>query len=337
MHRIGFWRLTSITALVHACGCSIAAPNPLAGWEDDGGASASSEAASGSTAPEASAGDIDGGASGNPGASADGGGRGPVNEAGPPSPDGGAATAETGAVEAGTGNDGATGRAYTTGVLVFTGDGTWGTEIADLEALLGTHGVTYQEATSAQLDAMSAQDMAAFGVIYIPGGEGGTEAGNTLPQTHANLRTAVQQLGVSYVGFCAGAFVAVAPAPTGGGDVSYGFGVVDGPVLDYYTGPGTDQTYEQTLESYPDGTSENILWYGGPVTPPVGVIARYPTGDPAISEMWSGKGLVLIGGVHPDLSQASLDALGVSPDTPAQDIAWKMFQAALTQQPLPTF
>jgi glutamine amidotransferase-like uncharacterized protein len=155
--------------------------------------------------------------------------------------------------------------------------------------------------------------------------------------THANLRAAVQQLGVSYVGFCAGAFVAVAPAPPPGGDVSYGFGVVDGPILDLYAGPGTDAVYEQTLESYPDGSSENILWYGGPVTPDTGVVARYPTGDPAISQMWSGAGLVIVGGVHPDLSQASLDALGVSPDIPAQDIAWRILHAALTQQLLPTF
>jgi glutamine amidotransferase-like uncharacterized protein len=333
MHRIRLWRTATITALVHACGCNIAAPGPPAGWGDDGGASSSSEASSGAAGPEASTGEDDGGgASGN-----DGGSRGPVSEAGSPSPESGTGAAESGAPEAASGGDAPTGRTYATGVLVFTGDGTWSTEISDLEALLDAHGVTYQEATSAQLDAMSAQDMATFGVIYIPGGEGGTEAGDTLPQTHANLRTAVQQLGVSYVGFCAGAFVAVAPAPTNGGDVSYGFGVVDGPVLDLYAGPGTDQTYEQTLESYPDGTTENILWYGGPVTPAIGVIARYPTGDPAISEIWSGNGLVLIAGVHPDLSQASLDALGVSPDMPAQDIAWKMFQAALTQQPLPTF
>jgi hypothetical protein len=209
--------------------------------------------------------------------------------------------------------------------------------VGDVEALLTAHGATYQEVTSAQLDAMSAQDMAQFGVIYIPGGEGGTEAAGTSSATHANLRAAVQQLGVSYVGFCAGAFVAVAPAPAPGGDVSYGFGVVDGPVLDYYTGPGSDQTYAQTLESYPDGSSENILWYGGPVTPTTGVVAKYPTGDPAISQIQSGNGLVLIGGVHPDLSQSSLDALGVTPDTPAQDIAWAILNAAITRQPLPTF
>lgn len=270
------------------------------------------------------------GGDGDAGATAEGGGEGP--DAAPEgSPESGAGDAGGGPPDAGTGTG--TG----TGVLVFAGDGTWGTEVGDLEDLLTAHAVPYQEVTSAQLDAMSVQDMAKFAVIYIPGGEGGTEAADTSSATHANLRAAVQQLGVSYVGFCAGAFVAVAPAPPPGGDVSYGFGVVDGPVLDYYTGPGSDQTYAMTMESYPDGTSENILWYGGPVTPAIGVVARYPTGDPAISQIRSGNGLVLIGGVHPDLSQGSLDALGVSPDTPSQDIAWKILNAALTRQPLPTF
>jgi glutamine amidotransferase-like uncharacterized protein len=225
-------------------------------------------------------------------------------------------------------------RNFSTDVLVFTGSGTWSTEISDAEALLTANGATFQEATSAQLDAMASTDMAKFGVIFIPGGEGGTEAQSVSATTHANLRTAVQSLGVSYVGFCAGAFVAVAPAPAAGGDVSYGFGVVNGPILNEYAGPGTTAAYEQTLNIFANGTSENILWYGGPITPNTGVIAKYPTGDPSISEMWSGNGLVVIAGLHPDLSQASLNSLGVSPDTSVQSTAWQIFNAAITQQPI---
>jgi hypothetical protein len=67
------------------------------------------------------------------------------------------------------------------------------------------------------------------------------------------------------------------------------------------------------------------------------VIAKYPTGEPAISEMWSGNGLVIIAGLHPDVSQTTLDALGVTPDTPVQDTAWNILSAALTRTPLPTF
>jgi glutamine amidotransferase-like uncharacterized protein len=225
-------------------------------------------------------------------------------------------------------------RSFTTDVLVFTGSGTWATEIPDAEALLTANGATYQEATSSDLNAMSAEQMASYGMIFIPGGEGSTEAESVSAATHANLRTAVQSLGLSYVGFCAGAFVAVAPAPTAGQDVSYGFGVVNGALLNYYTGPGTTADFELTLETFANGASQNILWYGGPVTPDTGVIAKYPTGDPAISEMWSGNGLVIIAGVHPDLSQASLNELGVSPDASAQSVAWQIFDAAIKQQPI---
>jgi hypothetical protein len=119
--------------------------------------------------------------------------------------------------------------------------------------------------------------------------------------------------------------------------VSYGFGVVSGPLLNEYAGPGTTAAFEMTLESFPDGTTQDILWYGGPVTPSNGVVAKYPTGEPAISEMWSGNGFVIIAGLHPDLTQATLSALGVTPSTSSQATAWRIFSAALHQQPLPTF
>ena len=221
--------------------------------------------------------------------------------------------------------------------MIFTGAGTWGTEITDAEALFTANGISYDEVSSSALDAMTPQQMANYGIMFMPGGAGGTEAGSVSSQTHANLRTAVQQLGLGYVGFCAGAFVAAAPAPSSGGDVSYGFGVVDAPVMDYYTGPGTSAEYEETLDTFADGSTQNMLWYGGPVTPNTGVVAKYPTGEPAISEMWSGKGFVIVAGTHPDLTQSTLQGLGASPSTSAQDTALKIFNAAIHQQPLPTF
>ena len=122
-------------------------------------------------------------------------------------------------------------RNYSTDAMLFVGDGTWSTEISSIENIFSAHNVTYQEVTSAQLDAMAVTDLAKFGMLVFPGGEGGTEAGSVSAQTHANLRAAVQQYGVSYIGFCAGSFIAVAPAPAAGQDVSYGFGVVNGPLL----------------------------------------------------------------------------------------------------------
>lgn len=230
---------------------------------------------------------------------------------------------------------GAPARAWTTDAMVFAGDGTWGVEVSSIENILSTNGATYQEVDSPTLDAMTVDQLASFGLLIFPGGEGGTEAGSVSAQTHANLREAVQSRGVSYLGFCAGSFVAVAPAPAAGQDVSYGFGIVNGPILNEW--PGTSADYEMQLESFPGGSSVNLLWYGGPITPNSGVIAKYPTGDPAISEMWSGNGFVVLSGVHPTATQAILDSLGVTPDTPDTTLAWQLMYAALHQAPLPTF
>jgi glutamine amidotransferase-like uncharacterized protein len=230
------------------------------------------------------------------------------------------------------------GRSYTTTALLFDGSGVWTPEVASLEDILDSHGATYVKVDSATLDAMTLDELSAFGVLIFPGGSGGTQADSLTAETHARLRAAVQVRGISYVGFCAGAYIAAAPAPGPGQDVSYGLGVVNGPLLaDYFlANQGVD--YGMTLESFPDGSTEDLLWYGGPVTPDQGVVARYPDGNPAISEMWSGKGFVVLSGPHPTASQSILDGLGMSSNDGVHlDLAWKLIAAALDQQPLPTF
>jgi glutamine amidotransferase-like uncharacterized protein len=230
------------------------------------------------------------------------------------------------------------GRTWKIDALLFAGSGTWGTEVTNLKNILNAHGASYQVVTSAQLNAMSVDDLAQFGLLIFPGGSGGTEAGSLSSQAHANLREAVQSRGVNYIGFCAGSFIAQAPAPAPGQDVSYGLGIVNGPVLDYYylENQGTD--IAMTLLTFAGGATQDILWYGGPVTPNIsgGVIAKYPDGNPAITELWSGNGFVILSGVHPTADQATLTAMGVSSsDGTHQDTAWNLIYSALHQQALP--
>jgi glutamine amidotransferase-like uncharacterized protein len=231
-------------------------------------------------------------------------------------------------------------RNYTTDALVFAGNGTWGSEVTSIETILASHGATYQEVSSAQLDAMTLQQLEQFGVLVFPGGEGGTEAGSLSAATHANLRAAVQQGGVSYIGFCAGAFIGEAPAPAPGGDVSYGLGIVNGPVLDVYPLENQGVDYQMVELSYADGTTQDTLWYGGPVTfSGAGeVVAKYPDGTPAVSQTWSGAGFVILSGTHPTADAAILAALGLtSNDGTHTDTAWNLIQAALHQTPQAAF
>jgi len=231
-------------------------------------------------------------------------------------------------------------RVWSTDALLFTGSGTWSTEVSNLRTILGANGASFREATSAQLNAMSLDELSGFGVLIFPGGAGGTEASSLTSQTHANLRAAVQLRGVGYIGFCAGAFIGEAPAPAAGGDVSYGLGIVDGPILDYYylENQGTD--IAMTLASFPDGSTRDLLWYGGPVTPGGAgvVIAKYPDGSPMISQLRSGKGLAVLVGTHPTANPATLSALGVSSsDGIHQDFAWSLIHAAMQGKTLPAF
>jgi glutamine amidotransferase-like uncharacterized protein len=232
-------------------------------------------------------------------------------------------------------------RSYSIDVLLFAGTGTWSTEVLALESILKTHGLTYRKMSSAQLNALSLVDLSQYGLMIFPGGAGGSQSQSLTPQIHALLRSAVQDQGVSYLGFCAGAFIAVAPAPLPGQDVSYGLGIVGGPELDYYYLENQiSPDVAMTLESFADGSQRDLLWYGGPVTPhiPGGVVAKYPNGDPAITQLFSGKGFVMLSGPHPAAPESVKTSFGLT-DTDGSDVelAWDLIQAALQQKPFQAF
>jgi glutamine amidotransferase-like uncharacterized protein len=227
-----------------------------------------------------------------------------------------------------------------TDVLLFSGAASWGAEVDSLAEILLEHGVTYQEATSEELNAMSSDELAGYSLLIVPGGDAPTLTASLTTATHAKLRYAVQSQGLNYLGFCAGAWAAIAPAPAPGGDVSYGLGIVDGPVeqQNYLSKQGRE--FAISRAAFPDGSQRDLLWYGGPVTPdtPGGVIAKYADGTPAISQMWSGQGFVIVSGLHPAANVLIMNALGLNdPEAIDPDFAWKLLNSGLNRLPLPAF
>ena len=87
---------------------------------------------------------------------------------------------------------------------------------------------------------------------------------------------------------------------------------------------------------FADGSVRNLVWWGGPITPewPGGVIARYETGDPAISQTWSGKGFVVVSSPHPEAPQGWRSTAGTDSDGLDDDVAIQLIRAALDQKPL---
>ena len=226
--------------------------------------------------------------------------------------------------------------------LVFRGDGIWDDEVRALESLLSQQGVAFRDVDSAGLNRLEVDELAAYRALIWPGvdGEGNAERmyASIDPETRGRIRQAVVERGVGYLGFCAGAFMAVSPEP-GPSEYPLFFSLLLGEPLDYYRLQGVQGgTPTMTLETLAGGRQKDLVWYGGPVTPeiPGGVVARYPTGEPAISQAWSGRGLVVVAGVHPAASaefreqNALADADGLD-----LDLAWELLRAVLAREPMP--
>jgi hypothetical protein len=229
---------------------------------------------------------------------------------------------------------------YVTAVLLFNGTGVSTSDWQNTERIVQAKGLSYQLANSAQMNAMSLETLKTFGVIIVPGGSGGTITSNLTTSTRLRIRQAVRDYGVGYVGFCAGAWVAVGPEADTNAVASYGMAVAKGAVLPaYYPRGDTSLIAEMVDVRFASGAIRSLVWWGGPATPEWsgGVVARYENAKPAISETWSGKGYVVISGPHPEAPQSWRGTAGTDSDGLDYDIAIAMIDAALLKQPLGTF
>lgn len=227
-----------------------------------------------------------------------------------------------------------------TDVLIYGGPGSWRAEIEALKSVLYANGATYEELKPDKLNKFSLDDFGKYKVILFAGGDAPTVRASLEKETRALIREAVQSRGLNYIGFCAGAWLAVAPKPDPTGDVVYGLGVVDGPVseLNFLSKKGLTSTLD--IATFANGESRKLLWYGGPITfnSQDSIVAKYSDGTPAISQVYSGKGLVIMSGLHPAANKSILTYLGLyEREAVAPDYAWELLRAVIQNQPLPTF
>ncbi len=224
-------------------------------------------------------------------------------------------------------------------VLLLSGSGTWPAEIYSLEKILREHGVQSRQATSQQLENLDLDSLASYSLLVVPGGNAITLTAELSKKTRLNIRTAVRDRGMSYLGFCAGAWMAISPGGTQTEAPPYGFGLIDGPLQSeaIYQRSGSAYTIADAI--FPGGAKRPLLWWGGPITPEGegSVIARYPDGGAAISQLSVGQGWAVLSGLHPAATPEVFEALGLDPATPTSlDFAWKLLQSALTKTPLPS-
>jgi glutamine amidotransferase-like uncharacterized protein len=85
-----------------------------------------------------------------------------------------------------------------------------------------------------------------------------------------------------------------------------------------------------------NGSTRHLVWWGGPATPDTNsagnwsVIGRYEDGRPALSQAYSGRGLVVIAGPHPEAPQSWRLTAGSDPDGLDWELATQMIEAART-------
>jgi glutamine amidotransferase-like uncharacterized protein len=216
-------------------------------------------------------------------------------------------------------------------ILLFTGTGTSPNDVKAVEAILKGRRLNYRTVNSHQLNGMNTSQLAAYRLLIVPGGNYITMGDNLTPETTTNIRNTVQG-GLNYLGICAGGLLAGNARCnslnlTSG--VRFGFyaevnrGVHKAAVM--VTGVGTPP-----IEHY---------WEDGPQFTGWGsVVGKYPDGTPAIVEGTTGKGWVILCGVHPEAPENWRREMNfTTPASAAHAFAGTLIDAALRGTQLPHY
>jgi hypothetical protein len=217
-------------------------------------------------------------------------------------------------------------------VLLFNGAGTSANDVAAVEAILNHNRLDYSTADSSQLNQLGEARLKAYRLLIIPGGNFLTIGNSLTPEATLNIHRAVQG-GLSYLGICAGAFLA-------GHATDYrSLDLTSGAKFRFYSAETRGIRKEAVAIVTPDTLKLDQYWEDGPELSGWGmVIGKYPDGTPAIVEGSSGEGWVVLSGVHPEAPESW--RRGMSFHTSAEtdnDYAAGLIQAALKRVPLPHY
>jgi glutamine amidotransferase-like uncharacterized protein len=218
-------------------------------------------------------------------------------------------------------------------ILLFTGKGTSAGDVAAVERVLEQNHLQYATATSRQLNRMSASRLIAYRLVIVPGGNFIDMSASLTPSTTANLRDAVQG-GVSYLGICAGAFL------VGDGRGYYnGLNLTSGVRFGFYAGLARGVRKAAVAVAGVDAAPIEQYWEDGPELTGWGaVVAKYPDGTPAVVQGTSGRGWVILVGVHPEAPDTwRRGMMFTTPAVVANAYAGTLVQAALTRSSLPHY
>jgi glutamine amidotransferase-like uncharacterized protein len=218
-------------------------------------------------------------------------------------------------------------------ILLFAGDGTSFGDVAAVEQILADNHLEYATATSQQLNAMSASQLMAYRLMIVPGGNFIDMAGSLTPRATAAIHEAVRS-GLNYLGLCAGAFLAA----DGHGHYN-SVNLTSGVQFRFYSAEARGIRKAAVAIAGVDRPPIDHYWEDGPdLTGWGAVVGKYPEGAPAIVEGTSGRGWVILSGVHPEAPDAWRRGMHFSTQTSvAHEYAGTLIRAALQGAQLPHY
>jgi glutamine amidotransferase-like uncharacterized protein len=177
-------------------------------------------------------------------------------------------------------------------ILLFTGTGTSSSDVSAVKTILGANKLTYATANSSQLNAMTETQLKGYKLLIVPGGNSITIGNNLSSTTTTNIHNAVTNDGLHYLGICAGGFF-------GGYSIYNGLNLTSGVWFDFYADYNKGIHKEAVEISSPASGALDQYWQDGPQFAGWGsILGKYPDGTPAIVEGTSGKGWVILSGIH---------------------------------------
>ena len=182
-------------------------------------------------------------------------------------------------------------------ILLFNGTGISANDAAAVEAILKANQLRYSTVNSRQLNGMSESQLMAHQLMIVPGGDFIAIGNRLTPSTVANIHNAVQG-GLNYLGICAGGFLA--------GQASYtSLNLTSGVRFEFYADENRGIRKAAVAISSVGTPPLEHYWEDGPQFSGWGaVVGKYPDGTPAIVEGASGKGWVILIGVHPEAPES---------------------------------
>jgi glutamine amidotransferase-like uncharacterized protein len=179
-------------------------------------------------------------------------------------------------------------------ILLFNGTGTSSSDVAAVEALLKANKLRYSTADSSELNGMSEQKLLSYQLLFVPGGNSIQIGRGLTRSTTTRIHNAIVGGGLHYIGICAGAFF-------GGYSIYNGLNLTSGVWFNFYPDHFKGVTKAAVEISSPGGSRLDQYWQNGPQLHGWGeIVGKYPDGLPAIVEGRSGKGWVILSGVHPE-------------------------------------